>query len=102
MEKAGKVSLTAATDDSGIQRFEIVAFGQTHRLSEVDMKSLRGFPLDSLRVTHSAGGMSKEDGHTVSFRLGRIFYDANKKLRQEAITVSVDESHKIWVTIETK
>lgn len=94
IEKAGKVSLTATTDDTGFRRFEFVAFGQTHRLSEDDIKKLREFPLDSLLVTHEAG-YPQLGGHTVYFRFRRTFYDADKKFRKQEITVSVDETHKV-------
>ena len=97
VEKAGKISLTASADNTGIESFEIAAFGQTHRLSEADLKRLRGFPLNSLKVTHEAG-YPQLGGHTVHFRFRKVYYDADKKLRQEDAIVSVDERHAVRVS----
>jgi hypothetical protein len=68
--ETGPVELTARTVSNEIVAVSITAFGKKHDVPAADLAKLRGFPLDSLRLTHEAG-YAELGGHTVHLRFKR-------------------------------
>lgn len=96
--QVGKAALAATAGDAGITAFEITAFGESHKLAASDLAKLRGFGLDGLRVTHETG-YPERGGHTVYFRLRRIYYSASEKRAvEEVVTVSVSKGRGLAVS----
>ena len=85
--QTGKVRVTAKPDS-----FAIEAFGRSHVVSKADLAKLKGFPLESLRVTHEAG-YAQTGGHTVHASLRRA---------GETVTVSVSKSKGLAVSTRSR
>jgi hypothetical protein len=96
--QTGKVSLSATAGTSGITAFEFTAFGKAHKLAAGDLAKLRNFGLAGLRVTHEAG-YPELGGHTVYFKLSRVYYSAGEKRTiEEVVVVSANKWRGLGVS----
>jgi hypothetical protein len=94
--ETGKVSVNVEAAPNGYKYFRVTGFGKSFELDGQQLETLKGFPLDSLRTTHSAG-YPRLGGHTISFSLRRTWYDEKKKLRQESAWVSITKGQGLRV-----
>jgi hypothetical protein len=90
-QEAGEVSCEMEVAGDGWKRFVIQAFGAKHTLTASDLEKLKEFPLSSLRTSHEAG-YERLGGHRVHFRFNRTFYNSEKKLVTETISVSATKN----------
>lgn len=88
--QTGKVSVKARADAKGLASFVLHAFGKVHALSKAQLQQLRGFPLESLQVTHEAG-YAELGGHTVHARLRK---------GEETARVSVTKAKGLQVSVD--
>jgi hypothetical protein len=84
----GTIVFSAKTAGDTFQEVRIEAFGKTFTVAKEDLPKLAGFPLNSLAITHEAG-YEELGGHTVYFKMKRLFYDREKRLIEERIALSV-------------
>ncbi len=91
----GTVELRAHMVGNEYATVAITAFGKKHELAANDLKKLREFPLQDLRLTHEAG-YEELGGHTVHLRLHRTFYEAGQ-LVEEMVIVSVSKGKGLFV-----
>ncbi len=95
VSRAGPIRVKATSGEAEIERFEIIAFGRPYSLSEGELKEISKFPLHSLSITHEAG-YQITGGYSVHFKFRRVYYDQERKLRDEVavITVTQDQGLK--------
>ena len=96
--QTGKVTLSATAAACGITAFEFTAFGKTHRVDAGALAKLRDFGLDGVRVMHEAG-YPELGGHTVYFKLSRIYYSSSEKRTiEEVVVVSASRGRGLAVS----
>jgi hypothetical protein len=87
-EDTGRVMFTAKTAGEQYQEVAIEAFGKKFSVSKEDLQKMNGMPLNSLVITHEAGYESI-GGHTVYFKMKRVFYDKAGGLTEERLVLPV-------------
>jgi hypothetical protein len=91
-KQTGKVVFSAKMAADKFQEVSLEAFGKQSALAKEDLQKLNGFPLSSLVTTHEAG-YEVLGGHTVHFKLKKVYYDKPGEIMaaliEESITVSV-------------
>lgn len=98
---AGQIRFSAKSSRDAIQSVVIGAFGKEVRLSDKQLTAMKGFPLSSLSITHEAG-YPELGGHTVHFKLRRVFYDDQKRLVDERLTISLPKDQEVRISKREK
>jgi hypothetical protein len=88
-KETGTVVFDAQTDGETSRAVSIRAFDKDFKLDDAQLSKLKGFPLSSLSITHEAG-YERLGGHTVHFKMKRVFYQA-PKTREEHIRISISK-----------
>jgi len=96
--RAGKVALSARAGKGGLESLSIRAFGKAYSLSAADLLKMKGYPLDSAKVTHEAG-YAKTGGHTVHLKFTRRHIDRSGKPVEGRAVVSVSEGKGLAVSV---
>lgn len=85
----GMIRFEAGVDGEMWKSVRAFAFGRTYDLSTGQVARLRGYPLNSLVITHEAG-YKELGGHTVHFKLSRQYYE-KKLLREKRLYISISK-----------
>jgi hypothetical protein len=96
-EDTGKVAFSARIAGDKYHEVKIEAFGKEFTLDKEHRAALDGFPLNSLRLTHEAG-YERLGGHTVSCQLKKTHYDAEKRLVEDRVVISVTKTRGLALT----
>lgn len=94
----GKVVLAAKLAGGSVKEMTVEAFGKKYVLEQGQLDKLAGFPLTSLVMTHEAG-YERLGGHTVYFKLKRSFPDANGRVVERKVVVSVSKGKGLAVAM---
>jgi hypothetical protein len=97
----GTVAFAAKAAGNTFQEVRIEAFGKAFTVAKEDLPKLAGFPLNSLVITHEAG-YERLGGHTVHFKMKRLFSDPQKRLIEERIILSVSRGKGLSIAEPTQ
>jgi hypothetical protein len=100
-EDTGKVVFVARTTGDEYREVILEAFGKQFVLAKDDLPKLKGFPLNSLTITHEAGFVQL-GGHMVHFKLKMVYYDKAARLIEEKVTLSVSRGKGLSISERTQ
>lgn len=89
-KETGEVSFAAQTDGETFKSISITAFKKQFKVAKADLAKIKGFPLSSLTITHEAGYVQL-GGHTVHFKMKRVYYNRLKKLVEARVRISISK-----------
>jgi hypothetical protein len=96
-KETGTVVFSAKLAGQQYKEVLLEAFGKQFTLAKEDLPKLAGFPLNSLAITHEAG-YEKLGGHTVYFKLKRVFSDPMARIVEERIVLSVSRGKGLAIS----
>src|SRR3989338_11162952 len=88
-KQTGTIIFEVETDGDVYKSVSITTFGKEYKFEAKDLSKLKGFPVSSISITHEVG-YSSLGGHTVHFRMKRVYYKS-EKLVEEKIRISISK-----------
>jgi len=88
-KETGKILFEAKTEEGSYKYVSINVFSKKYTVSRKDLPRLKGFPLNSLNITHEAG-YPEIGGHTVHFKLIRYTLHSKSQMK-ELLRISISK-----------